>query len=66
MASRRDLENVEKANARVFGGVHLLSTAAENNQAHVVKYLMEETNAVAEIEQYDMEGYTQSYKLQIR
>ena len=50
--------NIEKANARVFGGVHLLSTAAENNQAHVVKYLMEETNAVAEIEQYDMEGYT--------
>lgn len=42
----------------MFGGVHLLTTATENNQPHIVQYLMEETNAVAEKELYDGEGYT--------
>ena len=32
--------------------------AAEGNHGHVVKYLMEDTNAVAEIEEHDFEGYT--------
>ena len=49
--------NLEKENAQV-DGVDLLTAAAENDHRHVVKYLLEETNARNELETNDGEGLT--------